>query len=96
MIERIKDLMVSLQLATLRQIDMDIDLRDEVRVRQICLEFGSKVVKILESKSTEMQTHYLQMLEAQAQLLAMPEFAVATQEIAKALVDTMNKIDRGY
>lgn len=92
MIERIKDLMVSVQLAILRQIDMDIDLRDEVKVRQICLEFGSKVVKILESKPTEMQTHYLQMLEAQAQLLAMPEFAVATQEIAVALAESLGRI----
>lgn len=96
MIERIKDLMVSLQLATLSQMNMGLDLKDEVKVRRICLEFGNKVVKILESKCTTMQQHYLQMLEAQAQLLAMPEFAKSTQEIAQALVETINKIDRGY
>lgn len=92
MIERIKDLMVSLQLATLSQINMDIDLRDEVRVRQICLQFGDKVVKILSTKSTKMQEYYLRMLEAQAALMSMPEFAASTQEIAVALAESLGRI----
>jgi len=90
----IKDLVIKVQLSTLATVasDLKLDLQQEVLMRKMTLEFGDLAVKIIESKSLRVQSLYLKMLEAQAELVDLPEFKELTSQLTSALINALEKL----
>jgi hypothetical protein len=93
-IMNIKDLVIKVQLSTLATVasDLKLDLQQEVLMRKMTLEFGDLAVKIIESKSLRVQSLYLKMLEAQAELVDLPEFKELTSQLTSALINALEKL----
>jgi hypothetical protein len=91
---KIKDLVIKVQLSTLATVasDLKLNLQQEVLMRRMSLEFGDIAVKIIESKSLHVQSLYLKMLEAQAELVGLPEFKELTSQLTVALMDALEKL----
>jgi hypothetical protein len=91
---KIKDLVIKVQLSTLATVasDLKLNLQQEVLMRRMSLEFGDIAVKIIESKSLRVQQLYLRMLEAQAELVGLPEFKELTGQLTVALMDALEKL----
>lgn len=90
----IEHLVAKIQLANLTAVcqELKINLRDEVLLRRLTMQFNQDCVKIIKSKTPEVQDIYQKMLEAQVLLIDEPQFKELTIEIGALFSSFLGKL----